>query len=148
LEPAFRLRYIKLLSESPELEEVKKWILSDDEEDIDDLHDYCENNAVKYFFNDSIWVTPQDIITELPDNAGEIVQNPKEGLTVLMDETFTYLIYVREFLNIGDQAPVDLVKDDIRSLILNKRKLELLKKMRKDIYVDEVRKKNVEFFYK
>lgn len=148
LEPAFRLRYIKLLIESPEMDLVKKEIKSDDEEELDELHDYCINNAAKYFFNDSIWVTPKDIIEELPDNGKEIIDNPKKGLTIINDDTFSYLVYVKEFLNTGDQAPVDLVKNDIRSLILNKRKLELLKKMRKDIYADAVRKKNVEYFTK
>jgi hypothetical protein len=148
LEPAFRLRYIKLLSDSPNMNEVTREILSDNEDELDELHEYCINNAAKYFFNDTIWVTPDDIIEELPDNGNEIIQNPKNGLTVINDDTFTYLVYVKEYLNVGDQAPVDLVKDDIRSLILNKRKLDLLKKMRKDIYVDAVRKKNVELFKK
>lgn len=147
LEPAFRLRYIKLLSNSPEIEQVIKWIHSDDEEEIEDLREYCDNNATKYFFNDSIWVTPEDIFEELPNNGNIIIQEPKIGLQNLSDENFTYLIYIREFLVSGDQAPVDLVKEDIRSLILNKRKMALLKKMRKDIYSDAVRKKNVELFH-
>ena len=146
LEPAFRLRYIKLLNESPELDQVIKWVSSDEEEDIDDLIDYCDNNATKYFFNDSIWVTPEDIIKELPINGDIIIQDPKKGLQNLNDENFTYLIYIKEYLLEGDQAPVDLVREDIRSLILNKRKMALLKKMRKDIYADAVRKKNVELF--
>jgi len=146
-EPTFRLRYIKLINESPEMNQVKKWIRSDDEEEIEELNYYCENNATKYFLNDSIWVTPSDIKEELPDNGEQIIESPSKGLRNLNDENFTYLIYVKDFLVPGDQAPVDLVKDDIRSLILNKRKLELLKKMRKDIYSEAVRKKNVELFH-
>jgi hypothetical protein len=57
------------------------------------------------------------------------------------------MVYIKEFLLAGDQAPVDLVKEDIRSRILNKRKLELLKKMRRDIYSEAVRKKNVELYH-
>jgi hypothetical protein len=148
LEPAFRLRYVKLINEAPELDQVKKWMVSDDEFELEELREYSTNNAVKYFFNDSIWVTPKDIIEELPDNANMIVDEPQKGLRIINDENFTYMVYVKEYLNTGDQAPVDLVKDDIRSLILNKRKLELLKKMRKDIYTDAIRKKNVEYFYK
>lgn len=146
LEPAFRLRYIKLLNESPELDQVVKWVSSDDEEEIEDLRDYCDNNATKYFFNDSIWVTPEDIIKELPSNGDVIVKDLKKGLQNLNDENFTYMIYIKEILLPGDQAPVDLVKEDIRSHILNKRKMALLKQMRKDIYADAVRKKNVELF--
>ena len=146
-EPVFRLRYIKLLNNTADLNLVSSWIISDDEVDIEDLQIYCESNAAKYFLNDTIWVTPMDIKEELPNNGQVIIDNPSNGLLTLNDENFIYLINVREFLKVGEQAPIDLVKEDIRSLILNKRKLELLKKMRKDIYSEAVRKKNVELFH-
>ena len=146
-QPVFRLRYIKLMTETPELKLVTDWIKSNDEVDIEDLKIFCESNATKYFLNDSIWVTRVDIEEELPNNGIQIIDSPSKGLTTLNDENFIYLVFVRDFLKPGDPSPVDLVKGEIRSLILNKRKLELLKKMRKDIYSEAVRKKNVELFH-
>lgn len=146
-EPAFRMRYLKLTNDAPELNQVLKWLASDKEEDIDELHLYCENNAIKYFLNDTIWVAPKVIKEEFPENSEQIVSELNVGMKHWNDEHFTYLINVKEKLVKGDQAPVDLVKDDIRSMILNKRKIELLKKMRKDIYTEAVRKKNVELFH-
>lgn len=146
-EPAFKLRYIKLFSDTPELDQIEKWIVSDNEDDIEELHFYCEDNVAKYFLNDSIWVTPKEITKELPKNDFVNTVDPKVGFVKINDETFTYLIYVSELLKMGEQAPVDLVKDDITSIIINKRKMELLKKMRKDIYSDAIRKKKVELFH-
>ena len=136
-----------MLNNTADLNLVSTWIKSDDEVDVEDLQLYCESNAAKYFLNDTIWVTPMDIKEELPNNGQVIIDNPSNGLLTLNDENFIYLINVKEFLKVGEQAPIDLVKEDIRSLILNKRKLELLKKMRKDIYSEAVRKKNVELFH-
>lgn len=146
-QPAFRMRYIKVNNDAPELTQVLKWLPSDEEEDIEELHLYCENNAIKYFLNDTIWVAPKDIKEEFPENANQVVSELNEGVKNWSDEHFTYLIFIKEKLGPGEQAPVDLVKDDIRSMILNKRKIELLKKMRKDIYTEAVRKKNVELFH-
>lgn len=146
-EPAFRLRYIKVNVDAPELDQVLKWLPSDEEEDIEELHLYCENHATKYFLNDTIWVAPKDIKEEFPENANQVISELSEGLKNWSDEHFTYLIFTKEKLEKGDQAPVDLVRDDIRSMILNKRKIDLLKKMRKDIYTEAVRKKNVELFH-
>ena len=146
-EPVFKLRYIKLFNDTPELEQIEKWIRSDSEDDIDELHYYCENNVAKYFLNDSIWVTPKEIKKELPENDFINNENPQKGYLKINDDTFAYLIYVKDILKIGDQAPVDLVKDDITSIIINRRKMDLLKKMRKDIYSDAIRKKKVELFH-
>lgn len=146
-EPAFKLRYIKLLNDTPELSQIEKWISSDDDDDIDELQYYCEDNVAKYFLNDSIWVTPKEINEELPENEFIDYENPQIGFLKVSDETYSYLIFVKEVLKIGDQAPVDLVKADISSIILNKRKMELIKKMKKDIYSDAVRKKKIELFH-
>lgn len=146
-EPAFKLRYIKLLNDTPELSQIEKWISSDDDDDIDELQYYCEDNVAKYFLNDSIWVTPKEINEELPEDEFINYKNPQVGFLKVSDETYSYLIYVKEVLMIGDQAPVDLVKADISSIILNKRKMELIKKMKKDIYSDAVRKKKIELFH-
>jgi len=146
-ESVFRLRYIKLMKDIPDLKLVEDWIRSDDEVDIEDLKIFCENNATKYFLNDSIWVTPVDIEEELPNKGIQIIDSPSKGLITLNDDIFIYLVFVKDYLKKGDPSPVDLVRSEIRSLILNKRKLELLKKMRKDIYSEAVRKKNVELFH-
>jgi len=146
-EPAFKLRYIKLFNDSPELSQIEKWIRSDDENDIEELHYYCEDNVAKYFLNDSIWVTPKEIRKELPESGFINRSDPQLGFAKILDETFTYLIYVKEVLKVGEQAPIDLVKEDISAIILNKRKMELLKRMRKEIYSDAMRKKKIELFH-
>jgi hypothetical protein len=146
-EPAFKLRYIKLYKDSKELDQVEKWIRSDKEEEIEELLYYCENNVAKYFLNDSIWITPKEIKKELPENILIDFKKPVRGFKKTSDDLFAYLVFVKEILEVGDQAPVDLVKEDIISIIINKRKMELLKKMRKDIYSDAVRKNKIELFH-
>jgi hypothetical protein len=143
--PAYKLRYIKVSKGDEELNQLKRWIRSEKNEDIDELQIYSESNGLKYYLNDSVWVTPEKIHNEIPPrNEMNFYKEPGTGLFEIEDDHFVYLIFVISVLKQGEQAPLELVKPELRTLILNIRKRELLKKMRKDIYNDALRKKNVE----
>ena len=143
--PAYKLKYIKVSQEEEEIEQLKKWIRSQRIEDLDELQLYCETNGIKYYLNDSVWVTAETIHNEIPPrNEMNFFKDPGTGLFELEDDEFVYLIFVNSVLKQGEQAPLELVKSELRSLILNRRKRELLKKMRKDIYNEALRKKNIE----
>lgn len=145
-EPAFELKYVKVSKGDKELEQLKRWIRSDKEEEIDQLQLYCETNGLKYFLNDSTWVTSEIIHNEIPpQNELNFYKEPGTGLFEIKDDHFVYLIFVISVLKQGEQAPLELVKPELKTLILNKRKRDLLKKMRKDIYNEALRKKHVEF---
>ena len=144
-EKAYKLRYVKLLNDDPEITEVTKWLKSNKVEDREELIMYCENQSSNYFLNDSIWLSSETIIEQIPDPSGSLLELLSDaGFHQWSDGHYEYLFYINEILKEGDQAPVDLVKDEIRSMILNKRKVDLLKKMRKEIYTEAVRKKNVQ----
>ena len=143
--PAYKLKYVKVSKADQELKQLKKWIRSDKNEDVDELQLYCETNGLKYYLNDSVWVTAEKIHNEIPpQNEMNFYKDPGTGLFVLEDDHFVYLIFVTSVLKQGEQAPLELVMPELRTLILNIRKRELLKKMRKDIYNEALRKRNVE----
>ncbi len=140
--PAYKLKYVKVIIEEEELEQLKKWIRSDKVEELDELQLYCETNGIKYYLNDSVWVTAETIHNEIqPQNEMNFFKDPGTGLFELEDDQFVYLIFVNSVLKQGEQAPLELVKSELKALILNRRKRELLRKMRKDIYNEALRKK-------
>ena len=144
-EKAFKLRYVRLAMDEPEKDQVSKWLKSEKEEDKEELILFCENRSSNYFLSDSLWISAESLEDQIPDNSAELIETlDKTGFKEWNDGRNDYLFYVSELLVEGEQAPVDLVKDEIRSMILNKRKVDLLKKMRKDIYTEALRKKNVE----
>lgn len=143
--PAYKLKYVKVSKEDEEIEQLKKWIRSDKVEILDELQLYCETNAIKYYLNDSVWVTAETIHNEIPaQNEMNFFKDPGTGLFELEDDEYVYLIFVNSVLKQGEQAPLELVKSELRILILNRRKRALLKKMRQDIYNEALRKKNIE----
>ena len=143
--PAYKLRYVRVMKGDPELKQLRKWISSNKIEDIDELQVYCEAHGLSYFLNDSVWVRPETIHSEIPPQEEmNFYKNPGVGLFELSDDRNVYLIFVLSVLKQGEQAPFELVKPEVRNLILNVRKRNLLKKMRQDIYNEALQKKEIE----
>ena len=60
---------------------------------------------------------------------------------------FTYLLNFVDFKIKDDTSPLDFERNDIISIIINRRKRELIKKVRKDLYVKAVENKEFEVYY-
>ncbi len=101
----------------------------------------------EYNFNDSIWVKKEALVNTLPvinGNEGQVLK--KSNFTQLQDSLGVYLVKIQDILNPNDIAPLSHVKPTITQIILNKRKLELIKKLEKDITKDAIKNKNFEIY--
>ena len=58
------------------------------------------------------------------------------------------MIKIESILKTNDIAPLSYVRPTIEQIILNKRKQNLLKKIKKDITIDAIKNKNFEIFTK
>lgn len=140
-----RGRYIKLPKAAPRTSQVRRWIRSNQEKDLQDLRQYCLTYSTLYSLEDSIWINFEELIknspvAEVPDKVDFLRRNKYSETS---DEESLYLFYVLEYKVSRDIAPVEIVYDQIRNIILNKRKVELTKNLQKDVY--ERAKENNEF---
>jgi hypothetical protein len=79
------------------------------------------------------WSALSDLRAEVPVLTGE--RSPvAQGRTVLRDGDTAWFLDVLEVRAREAPAPIDLVRQDIRAIILNQRKLRLLERMREDLY--------------
>ncbi|RLD87392.1 MAG: peptidyl-prolyl cis-trans isomerase, partial [Bacteroidetes bacterium] len=62
-------------------------------------------------------------------------------------EEEVYLVKFFDYKIKDDISPLELEYDDIRNIIINKRKMELIKKMRNDIYQNALTNKEFEIYY-
>jgi len=141
-QPILKVSYIQLKKNSPELDRVKRWFISREFRDRDLLQKYCAMYATRYALHDTSWHYAAALQQEIPlsrireEDYGqtgrifEIIENNELYLIILHDSKFR-----------DTRSPLSLVRDDIRHLILNKRKIELIDQMQKSI-VDDARKKN------
>ena len=145
-EYAVRAVYIKLSVDAPELWNVRRWHVSTRENDVQNLTDYCQKYAVKYSFFDDEWIAWADIEWELPNREAAARQIRQTDRIEQYDEQFVYFVHLREKRAPGDTAPLDFVKDKVKSIIINKRKLMFISELERNIYNDALEKNQFEIF--
>ncbi len=116
-------------------EKDKKWLTSQN-------FQFISSN-----FNDSVWVKKSALLHTLPVLKGENEQVlKKSNFAQLQDSLGVYLVKIENVLNPNDTAPLSYIKPTLRQIILNKRKLELIKKLETDITKDAIETNNFQIY--
>ena len=98
-------------------------------------------------FNDSIWVKKETLLRQLPVIRTKESQVLKKAtFSQLEDSLGVYLLKIEDVLSPNQTAPLQYIKPIIKEIILNKRTLELVKELEKDITKDAVKNKNFEVY--
>jgi hypothetical protein len=142
-----KLRYIHMGEGDYDAREIKKRFIRYDSID----KKYLDSIAVQFkaqSLNDSIWVDKNTIIAKInpitPENEAKYLK--KMDFLELRDSLGLYLISIKEHLMRNDEAPLEYVMPTVKQIILNKRKLELIKELEKDITKDAIKNKQFEIY--
>jgi hypothetical protein len=139
--------YVKVRKNAPKIDKVKEWYRSDVQKDKDALAGYCYQYAENFFLDDNNWLLFEDVLKEIPMKLYDkeaFLQNNRHFET--QDSTHYYFVNIKGFMTKNSISPLSFEKENIRSIILNKRKVELIKKMREDIYNDALKTKAFETY--
>ena len=140
-----RGRYIKLALEAPKKREVKRWIKSNREQDMESLRSYCLQFANNYSLEDSLWLKFDEVIKNSPFNtiSNKVQFLRKNRYIEETDSAYLYLFKIEGYKISNEVSPLEFVRDDIENIIINKRKVALAKSLENDIY--ERAKENKDF---
>ncbi|GAB1856289.1 peptidylprolyl isomerase [Flavobacteriaceae bacterium MHTCC 0001] len=101
-----------------------------------------------YSLNDSIWVKMSQVIHKVPainlENKDLLLK--KSNFLQLKDSLGVYLMQINDVLFRNDTAPLDYVRPTINQIVINKRKLEFIKKLEKDITKDAIKNREFEIY--
>lgn len=140
-----RGKFIKLPVGAPKINKVPSLLSSSREDKIEELNSYCLSFATTYQLYDSIWMVFDEVIKNTPmaeiPNKVQFLQRKKYVETE--DDIFKYYLKINEYKISDNISPLEFVKEDIKNIIINKRKVELAKKLEDDVY--EKAKNNNEF---
>lgn len=103
-----------------------------------------------YSLNDSIWIKASQVSNKIPvlnsENKKELLK--KSNFIQLKDSLGLYLMQINDVRLQNDYAPLEYVKPTIKQIIINKRKLELIKELEKDITKDAIKNNQFEIYKK
>lgn len=133
-EPYAQGIFLKLPLAAPRLASVRKWITNVTPENIESLEKYNITNAVAYdYFVDS-WQHLPTIAAKMPLTIDELNRKLAKDLYVEVSDTaYRYLLSLSAVLRKGEAQPIELASDEIRSLLLNSKKANFVKKVKQDL---------------
>lgn len=142
-----KVLFLKLPVEAPNIDRTRTWFRSYNQEDIRNIESYAYQFAEKYDDFGENWISMKFLIRELPGD----IQNESYFLRNNQyyeagDSDFIYFVNFRDFRLKGSVAPLDYVRDDIRTLILNNRKIVFLQELENGIYNEGIRDNSFRVF--
>ncbi|WP_294824173.1 hypothetical protein [uncultured Flavobacterium sp.] len=142
-----RLRYIRMDKEHPKFAVVRTKFGSGNKKDLKALNDMAIQFK-SYAFNDTTWVDLNQVYSRLPfitpDNRNKYISS---GISYQYpDSTDVYLVKVARVIDRNQVAPFEYIKPTLEQLIINNRKLELIKKFEKEITDDAIKDKKYEVY--
>jgi hypothetical protein len=129
--------FIKIPVNTPDIYKLRQWYRSNDEESIKNMEGYCFKYAVTYDHFDDGWVNLSYVLHMLPviSNSYESTLSSRKYLET-RDNSYFYFLHINEIAAAGTGTPLELVKNNINSIILNKRKINLIHELESNIYLD------------
>jgi len=146
-EELIKFRYINVNENMDGFQEIKERFKNFDNEDKKVL-DSISIQFRAYSLNDSIWIKVDQVLANIPvlniESKKELLK--KSNFIQLQDSLGLYLMQINDVLNRNEIAPIEYVIPTIKQIVINKRKLEFIKKLEKDITKDAIKNKQFEIF--
>ncbi|MTI39813.1 peptidyl-prolyl cis-trans isomerase [Fulvivirga lutimaris] len=143
-----RGRFIKLPTGAPKMDRVKTLLNSTREENIEELNSYALSFAATYQLNDSVWMVFDEVIKNSPlaeiPNKVQFLQSNRYIETA--DVQFRYFLKILEYRISDNTSPLEFVKEDIKNIIINKRKVQLAQQLEEDVYERATKNKEFEIY--
>lgn len=134
-----QFRYIGIPQNTIKLDTIKKRFKRFKNKD----KRYLDSISVQfksYSLNDSIWVKFSQVANKISvinlQNKEQLLK--KSNYVQLKDSLNLYLVQIKDVRLQNDYAPLEYVDPSIRQIVINKRKLELIKQLENDITKDAI----------
>lgn len=141
--------YIKLVKGSPFTSRFKQLLINVNKNPQNriQLAGLATKNAVNYFLDDQSWLLFDDLLKEVPVNTynqEQFLQNNR--YIEISDKEFIYMLLIEDFKIKETASPLSFEKENIRKVLLQKRKIKLLQKVHDELYNNALNNKDVETF--
>jgi len=146
-EELVKFRYIIISQNATNKDDIEKRFKRYDAAD----KNYLDSISIQFkdsWLNDSSWVKATQVIKRISiinsDNKSELLK--KSNYIQLKDSIDLYLMRIKDVLSQNDLAPLEYVRPTLKQIVINKRKLELIKTFEKDITKDAIKNKQFEIY--
>lgn len=131
--------------EAPQIELFRKQIRSYPNSDIEEIKSYCYRFASQSSLDTDLWINLDEILNNSP--LAEVQDKVKflktNSYIEASDEVNYYFIRLLDYKISNQISPLEYIKDDIESILINKKKVDLRKQLEENLLKNA--KENNEF---
>ncbi|HLP33007.1 MAG TPA: hypothetical protein VK202_06005 [Bacteroidia bacterium] len=139
-----RLKFVKTEARHKDLDKIRNWLKNDKQEE---LISWCKTNASNYFLDESVWLDFADVLKEIPIrtyNEEAFLNN--NTYTEVKDGDFLYIVRIMDYRIRNTTSDPGQERERIKEMILNQRKVKLLKTMEQNMIKEAELSNNIEIF--
>lgn len=139
--------FIKLPVETPNIWKIKSLARSDNQKDFQELESICYQFAEKFDDFNEEWITMDRLSFELKkeiSNQENFLRWTKFYET--RDSVSVYLITINDFRLRGTLSPFEYVREDIKRIIWNNRRIEFIQELENGIYNEAIRENSFKIY--
>ncbi len=126
---------------------VLRWLKSDKKEDNNSLKEFCVQQGAKYDIFKDEWVEADLVLNKLPlkinDQKNFLIKNK---YVITEDKYFHYFLKIKALNFANSTVLLDNITENAKKIIVNKRKLELINKLEKEIYNEAKNKREFKIY--
>ena len=139
--------YLKLPYSAPKLDKVRIWYKSDTEKDSGLLAEYCHQFASDYFIATNEWLLFDELLKRIPIKTYDKEEYLRNNRYIeVKDTSGIFFINIRGFKIKESVSPLNFERDNIRTLIINKRKLALIEEMERSSFENALRENDIKIY--
>jgi hypothetical protein len=127
---------VKVPKNLPELEDFKLAFMSDVAEDARKANSFAVKYAEIYLVKDTVWTDFELIIKNSPFKSipNKIDFLKTNRFSESSEQDFVYYLKIKDYKISNQISPINYVRERIKSMILNQRKLQLKRKLEKETF--------------
>lgn len=142
-----KVYYARFKSDIPELRKIRRFINSNTPEFRDSVEVYIENLADLFYLDDETWILFDDVLKYVPINTYNqeaYLQNHRS--IEITEDDHIYFVNFSDFKIKDGVSPLSFEKENIRQIIINKRKLSIIEKMRDEVFQSALESNEFEIY--
>lgn len=146
-ENILKAKFIVVNNQVSDLKELENRFKKDKPEDEEWIFGFVTQFATQYNIVDTSWIRFNDLARQIPlqtNNQSDFLNRNK--FVTFSDSLQTYFLLISEYKVEEDVSPLPYVKNTIKSIILNQRKLALLATMEERLVEDAYEKRDFEIY--
>jgi hypothetical protein len=137
----YDIQYVQIHTDAADLDKMRSVILAPrSNDDTLKREGYAKAMATAYSFADDNWMASSAVLKQFPITTDQIKVLAQTGrFTEFKNNRDSYFILIRSTRHMGDPSPLEFIRNQIKEVIVNKKKVILIQKIYDGIYQDALR---------